>query len=61
MIDQQGNVAHEFQIVAETIGNFLGAAQVFDIGFQNAVENVVGRKDVFIFLVGAQLGGGRLV
>ena len=32
-----------------------------DVGFENGVEDIVGRQRVGIFLVGAQLGRGRLL
>ena len=40
-------------------GDLLGSFVVLDIGAQDGVEDVIGRKAVGVFLVGAQFGGGR--
>ena len=40
------------------IGDFFGAADVFDVGFQDAVQDCVVGKGVLIFLIRTQLGGG---
>src|ERR1700722_2835297 len=42
------------------VGDFFGAAQVFYVGFQDAVEDAVIGEGVLIALVGAKFGGGRL-
>ena len=38
--------------------HFAAAAVVLDIGFEDGVENVVGREGILVFLVGAEFGGG---
>ncbi len=47
-------------VKASERGDLLGGFQVVDILFEDAVENVIGRKRIAILLVGPQLGGGRL-
>src|SRR5258708_30079464 len=55
-IYQQCDVADQFQIEAVMIGDLLWAPQVFDIGLENSVKNVVRRQAVLVLLVGTQLG-----
>ena len=43
------------------IGNLLRAMQVLDIGFEDAVQDVVRRQAVLVLLVGTQLGRRRLL
>ena len=40
--------------------NLLGGAVALDVGFEDGVENVVGRERVGVALAGAEFGGGRL-
>src|SRR6266571_1716386 len=60
VVDFQGDVANQVERKAEVRGDFFGRAQFLDIGFEDAVEDVIGRQSILIGLVGAQLGGGRL-
>ncbi len=39
------------------LSDFFRAAQIFDIGFQDAIEHVVRRKAVLIGLIGAKFSG----
>ena len=42
-------------------GDLLWRFVALDVGFEDGVENVVGRQRVGVLLVGAQFGGGRLL
>ncbi len=60
MIDAGDDAANDAEIETIVIGDLLGAADILDIGFEDAVENVVGGQGILIGLIGAKLGGGRL-
>ncbi len=59
LIYAEGNRADQVQGEIVVVGDFLGAAHVFDIGFQDAVEDGIVRQGILIFLIGAELSGGR--
>src|SRR2546430_10781311 len=51
-IHQQRDFADHLYIETVMIGNLLRAMQVLDIGFEDAVQDVVRRQAVFVFLTG---------
>src|SRR5690242_3971642 len=59
-INGKRDVSHHLYIKSVMVGNLLRAMQVLNIGFEDAVQNVVGRQAVLILLVGAKLRGRRL-
>ncbi len=60
-IDKCSDVADQVQVEASLDGYFFRAFHIFNIGFQNAVQDLVGRKGVRVLLVGTQLSGGRFL
>ncbi len=55
-IDAAGDVANELEREPVVVGNFLGRLQIFDIGLQDAIQDVVRRQGILILLIGPQLG-----
>src|SRR6266436_2735087 len=55
------DVAHHLQIESVMIGDLLRAAQILNVGLQDAVQHVVGRQAVLILLIGPQFGRWRLL
>ena len=60
VIDFADDIAHDVWIITKR-DNVVHAFVMLDVGFQNAVENMIFRQAVAVFLVCAEFGGRRFV
>ena len=59
-IHHANHALHQPKIEATVGGNLLRGMRLFDVVFENGIENLIGRQRVAVFLIGTQLGGRRL-
>ena len=60
-IDEGDDVTNEFEVEAGLDGDLLRTFHFFNIGFQDAVQNLVRRQRVGVLLIWTQFGGGRFL
>ena len=60
-LDQMHHLLDEFQGKSVCLGDLLRRFIAFDIGFEDRIENLVGRQRVGVLLIGTQLRRGRLL
>ncbi len=60
-IDEGGDIANQFQVEAGFDSDLLRTFHFFNIGFQDAVQDLVRRKGVRVLLIWTELGRGRFL
>lgn len=55
-VNHAGNFANHVERKVVVAGDFFRRAKIFDVGLENAIENVVRRERILISLIGAKFG-----